>query len=577
MSQPCSAPTQPIQRSRSIHRHRLARRLTPRLLRLLFPIVLLLPALGSAASYPVGNGSGCYPTLAAALVAAAADPAAEIRLSNDVVHQTGLQLINRSLTIRGGYASCSSSTPTPGAVSQLSSASSSALLIDGVAGTRRQLLIENLELVGSYNWNGIGDPPPGVTGGIIVRGPVDVVVRGGGFRNVHAQLPGGAVRMQSLATGVPELRLEDAVIEFASSSDRGGAISCQAGSLRLLRSRIAQSSARDGGGIHASGCSVHLDDSELHGNLGFRGGSIWLTGGVGTTTRLLAARSVLFDNTATNGGGGIRAEEAEVHLVNVKLYDNNGHEGSAIRGKASLVVMLGRACTLNQVQSPVNSGCSGVAANQIRNSGSAIHLVDASLAQLTQTLLAHNNTGFAEGALIEARDSILLLQNSVLTANNGLARLIDFRAAGQLLNLDHVSIHANTLRPGGVHIVVDDSGGPNFRLQNSIFEGGTRGFPLLAGVASPDVRCMVTDVALGSTLGERLSNDPGIGADGIHLRPDSLALDFCPAGLLGDLDGDDRPFDDPAASNPSPDRLADAGADERVTIVDAIHADGFEP
>jgi hypothetical protein len=480
-----------------------------------------------------------------------------------VLHTTTLQTIRRSLVIRGGYPNCTASDPNPDLPSLVSNANGRALIIEGLSDPRYQVLLENLLFVGAGYWNGQGDAPTRSSGGIVVRGPVEVTLRGGGLQTVHAVQPGGAIRMQATAGGVPEVHVQQAEIALASSGNFGGAIACEAGTLRISDSILSDGyTPGRGGAISANACRVVVHRSVLRDNHASAGGALSIYADHSTTHRLLVEDSLFFKNDASNGGGAISLYRTFADLDNAKLVGNSSIVGAAMNVHDSFIVMRGQACTRDQASTASNSGCSGLGGHILGQNERVVNLNLNSTMQMTGTTMAGNSSSTTRSWLIHSKDSTVLLQNVVLTANTLLENLIKFKSSGQLLRLDHVSIHANTLRHNSPHIDVEDLAPPNFQVFNSIFEGYSRGFPFLTGVFSPDLHCMVTDQPLAVTGGGHLTNDPGIAADGIHLKPGSAAIDFCEPSLLGDLDGDERPYDDPNTPNASHFRVGDAGADE---------------
>lgn len=531
----------------------------------------------NAAAYYVGNGPNCYATLRAALTASESDPDAEIRLTGGVFQQTERLFIGRNLVMRGGYLSCSDSTPSPGVESWLLNTDFRTLYLDGDRGDRRRVLIEKVNFLGSHYWDGTGDAPTVSAGGLVVRGPLDLTLRSSRIEYVHARPTGGAIKMMTTAVGTPEVRLEETTISQASSSDNGGAISCEGGTLHIRDGLLIEAySPSRGGAIHASDCTVHLVDTELRNNSGAVGGALYVGGAPDASSRLFAENTLVTNNHGFNSAGGIALQSAEGYLKNVQLLGNSSAVGASIHVYGAFLRMEGRGCTLDEVSQPVASGCSGIGAHEVGIDSSSITVRNDSLLHLTQTTLAHH-MGVARAYVIDSLDSSVIFQNSTLTGNTAMEHLLRFRAAGQPLRLEQVSIHGNSLQTGRAHIAVEDPGSPDVRVINSIFEGYSRGFPLMDGVASPDIHCMVTDQPLAATGGRRDTDAPGIAGDGIHLLPDSPAIDFCEAVLFGDVDGDDRPVDVAGIDNPGPTRFTDAGADEfiPVAVSDAIYSDRF--
>jgi hypothetical protein len=536
--------------------------------------LLLLCALApaaSAATYYVGSGEGCHATLSAALVAAAGDPDAEIRLTYDTLHRTTQQTINRSLVLRGGYASCSAATPTPGQQSLLFNPDGRTLLINGITGTRRQVLAEQVTFIGQRYWNGSGTAPGGVAGGIRVTGPVDVRLRRGTMQVIHASSVGGAIRMESTTAGGPKVVLEDMEISLASSETHGGAVYCKGGRLQLLRSSIGDSyAAGNGGGIHADDCNVELTDGALRDNGGDIGGGAYLTSG----STLVAARSLIAGNAGQNGGGGLNVNGSEAYLSNVKVLGNRSAGSAAISVNRGLVATSGRMCTLAEAVTRSGPRCSSISNHLIRMDHTVINVREG-LMHVTNTTITANSSEGNRGYLFRSQDSDIVMQNVVLAGNSKLRAAQASSDTNNVLHLEHVTFHGNTSSSSGAHVAMTGSA-TRFAATNSILM--FNGYPLLEGGTSVVLRCIVADQPVSASGGSKVTSDPGIAADGVHLRGDSVAIDFCEPNLITDGDGDNRPFDVPAVPNPSATRIADAGADEYHPGggAERIHSDGFE-
>ncbi|HRQ64992.1 MAG TPA: hypothetical protein PKZ76_09040 [Xanthomonadaceae bacterium] len=572
----CCFPSPTVDFRRERHCNRTGRHTIARLAAL-FTLLLTGP-LASAANYYVGVGAECYPTLADALAASAEDPAAEIRLLIGT-HTTSRQFISRSLTLRGGYSSCTAPTPASGVRSGLLNPDNRTLVIDGAADDRRQVLIENISFSGNRYWNG-DDPPGGIAGGVVVRGPVDVTLRNSSLEFVHASQPGGAITMLSLPSGVPSVTLEDSLITNASSEQDGGGIHCAAGNVTLRRSTISNGRSADrGGAIHANTCEVDIHDSLFVHNRTRLGGAIYSTGsGSSPRTRLFARRTQFRSNDAADTGGALLLSNADAYLEDVKFLSNRSVFGHALWAYSSFVSMEGRSCTRFTASSS-EAICSAFSGHQMSADHTMISLRNSSVMVLAQTMLA-NNVGAARTQLIDSRHSYLLAYNSSFTANTALEKIIHFRGDNHTLHLEHVSMHGNDLISGRaqVEIIDDDPSTPTtpvFRVKNSIVEGASRGFPFTL-TGAPGLECVVIDQPW-SGLYILQTDDPGIDDDGLHLKANSPAIDFCLplASSSIDADGDPRPHDDPNMPDAGPGRTADAGADERLER-SVLFASGFE-
>lgn len=294
----------------------------------------------------VGNGAGCmHASLQSAIdVAAMSIDDDQIRISGDPNPETALHIVNidaahGALTLIGGYATCSSATPTPGVRSVIHGTSPNAALsiIDVTAATLR-----NLEIRDGANAS--------LGGGIaiVANRPSTIVLVDTDVRN---NTLGGGVSIVRTASDITadEVRLDlrgtSGII--ANSGINGGGVHCRDATVRVLdQAHIHWNLATTGhgGGLFAHDCRVELAAympngvlwrNATGGSTG-RGGGLYVEGAAASVavydTDAFDGGTTLASNRARYGGAIAAADGAQVRLyAGTLLLDNQADlEGGAI-------------------------------------------------------------------------------------------------------------------------------------------------------------------------------------------------------------------------------------------------------
>ncbi len=555
---------------------------------------------GPAPVFWVGAGPPCnFQTLQTA-IGAVPDGAILHLASNQAYDDINVMILDKSLTIQGGYADCTG-TPSNELTVLTGAAAGSApvLLID--SGTfHRDVVLRYLAVRG------------GLRGGIEVSGYETVSIERSRI-DANDAPDGGGVRVLGVAPDTTLLKLTESIVGSGAVPPVGG-----------------NHADGDGGGIYCTNATVQLRGAAVRGNqaagVGGAGGGIYLeqcvlqTGyNVYATAELGPFTALVSDNLAAGPGGGIYASDASILQLGpasdrIAIEDNhttyNGGgvylhgagtqltgDGISIDGNVADAfggagyVTESAQITLKRNTPPpppapaagekggfvLSTGCSRpvecstVSGNRAEaNTGGAFYVAGASLT-LLQTLVSAN---YSEGGsvLLVHDGSVVRIENSLIAANdaNGfnLVRVID----GSSLAINSSTIAGNATGATLVRLF-SDGGANNLFLGNSI-------------VWQPDTTVLqdtLIDTVTSTCMNahENLSiiaqtHDPGFvdAADGDYrLHAGSANIDACtdPFALQTvDILGRWRPTD------LGPDHGSgdfDRGAYE---LPDRIFADGFD-
>nr|HRC86869.1 hypothetical protein [Thermoanaerobaculia bacterium] len=370
-----------------------------------------------AAQYNVGTGTGCtHSNLSDALIAAAGNPGLDtIHLLSGSTHQ-GQFLVAGPLTIEGGYASCTATTPT-GFSSVVGDNANRALFVlvsNGAVVTLSRLQIHGGNVTGdgggiyltgqgSLLLSGtlvFSNTATGAGGGVYVNGASGLFVHLGGSSAITAN---SANRGGGLAcSGATEIQLDQAELvgNNTATTDGGGvylASSCAlyslaGGSFAGIAGNIA---GNRGGGVYAeTQANLNLDGSSrglsaLTGNQAVDGAGAYLTG-VGTILRSYGGS--ITANTASSHGGGLFVDNGAGAYLTTGLNAFNG-------------------CT-DMVR------CSLLSANQAAIGG-GLFVDHVSGVTLQATFVEHNTATLFSSVIGVAGGSSATFDSSVVAQNSG--------------------------------------------------------------------------------------------------------------------------------------------------------------
>lgn len=550
----------------------------------------------------VGDGSGqcTYTTIQAAIDDA--PPNSEIRVTTD--HGTFVEnlIVDKNLTIKGGYSSCG--------LAQLDSrADENRTIVQGNAGQSIMTVLgdnRQFSLSGFRFENGqYGGLTP--AGGLTLAGESsEYLIERVDFINNTGFYGGGLY-----VSGDSQVSLVHSEVRL-NQADLGGGIYCTSGATVHLRigSEVKHNQAIDGGGLYANDCRVELKigspgalDGIALNNADDFGGGVYLHHSELSIqsdpeydqfapTRL-ALNTANVDGDASGGGGAVAAYHSTVNIGFGRFTRNrvrDGHGGAILLNNSDLKVDTLVYClfyndvcadfvenTASQLHHPGTYVGGAIHAHEFSNVatagtplrtyfienkadlGSAMHLYDNTTAHIQSSYFIENGElGFGDtddqsvvtvdGANTEARIRFSTFGNNATMAalNVKGGGTIDLRGA-----IVH-DIHNN-------NVINNEDGSGFFHGCNIYNEGDSMG-----AVSFPS---LVTD-------------DPGFvdpANQSYHLKPDSVAIDRCNlAGIIeairSDLDGDTRAIDWLNVDQGVGDY--DAGGDE---YNDVIFESGFDP
>jgi len=558
-----------------------------------------------------------------------------ILLSSNQTYQTAGLIDSRNVSIEGGYASCSASTPTPRATSQIGpfpEATERLLTLRRTAlgPTDYSVSLRNIDVVG---------PAPG--GAILAEGRVDIflidsTVRDAGSPALRA---GGGI----LVLNGARIHLRAGSQIRGNRADLGGGIYCSASAVNIESSEVliaGNVAAQLGGGMFLTqSCNLVWDpDTQstqggINGNRAVVGGGIYATNDADIWSTLQGTADGprrLVANVAEFFGGGIALlADSSLRLSNIQVVSNTAgivggpasqgncggiySELSTIRlqqfqidgnvaRRAGGGVCLQRSefigepldlCIDGGCRSSVNNpagdfGCTSGACrsssfNRAGSTGGAYLIGDASTLELDQTRIIGNSAALGSGLYAEDTDAstartTVRVRNALLVGNNA--------SSAHLLALQNsqFALTSSTIADNlsGSSTLID-LGGSTLDLRASILldpAGSVLRAPLGTTLST---RCLITqeNASLIANGGNATVTAPGFvdaATGNYRLLPQANAADAC-ARLAGDLplfdiSGNPRPVDLPLQNIGG---AWDIGAYETPNLItDGLFADGFE-
>ena len=542
---------------------------------------LVLAAPGAtipAAIITVGSDISCnYTNITSALFAALVAGPDEIRIAvnqeyNDVyIHLTNWSpATSGALTIRGGFADCSTGTPVT--LTELKGTLVNPVIeVDTTTQPTSELTIRDLALSDSGQE------------GLLAEGGARVTIQ-------HSQIGYNALSGIAAYDGA-EVSSDLSTIIWLND---GGGITCTGGSVVTTASYITANTGTAGGGIAAgTGCEVNLlPGVDISGNGANLGGGIHASGGATIQvdgTPPSSRRTWISFNDATDKGGGIYATGAgtTVTLRNAFVDANDAvNAGGGIWASGGAVVTMDRV-TGNCFEPGF---CSELNSNRLTSGvdGIAAWVEGGADVNLFQTRVIANSIppSSVGGSLfyVTGAGSNLILEGVPMALNKDFESLVK-AASNSFAGIAFVSASGNTSNGGLTHArPIALGGGATATLNSSIFWPNS---PVLAGATGAsltEVDCLIlsdaSNLPVGasfvSTLDPQFRNAP---AADLHLLSNSPAIDYCDTffyvPLQPDGDNESRGLDYAGSTNGSPGPaggIFDLGFDEHRPIFE----DGFE-
>jgi hypothetical protein len=539
-------------------------------------------------------GNGCtYATIAAAI--AAANPGDRLLIEGGVTFVENL-IINKNLTLQGGYVGCASGSTDRTTLD--GNASNSVVQVN----PSLTVSLENLNLTnGNSGFEGGGIVfalSPG-TGSLQLT---NISIYG----NRSAWGGGLWVGEDAEVIGV------NVQIYYNTATAYGGGVRLFGGRISLSYSNIYGNSAPYGGGVYATqhcgynpsidlptyadvyqntattgaglGGGIYLregtvlaaDCSDIYYNDAIEGGGAYL---ITSTLTIQGDCSEIMLNTATGNGGGVYAQGSTINMdLDAELYSNSAGtsgggaylDNSDLWGDKALIWYNtadydgGGVYATNTSLLDMDLGgyaCSGPRCSRLSNNtanisvgyGGGVYAYSSSEVDLRQIFIENNSANL--GGAVYAFQSPVYLYNDLVAYNNASGNVGDgLRLNASSLSGEHNTIAHNDAGGATTGHAIDMASGATLALQNAIVWGHASSISDLAQTVS------CSDVQGGYAGTDNLNIDPQFvdpASINFHLQSTSPVLDRCSAGQTVDFDNEARPVTYIRPGSPY-----DIGADE---------------
>lgn len=393
-------------------------------------------------------GSGCtYTTIQDAVDAVASGGSATLLARNQTFNES-VTIVNKSITLIGGYSSCTAGSSTGISTLDASGTSSPALNLFASSGSR-SLRVERFDLT-----NGTGVVAPFVpfpAGGLNVwtdsSASSNTIVDNVWIFQNSTEFDGGGVAFHGNGSGIATFRNGSRIYQNTVTGDdaRGGGLFCQGSHAIVIRGGRIHSNAAGsssdangrGGGLYLDGCSLSwfahpangatTGSGSLDNNAAFGyGGGIYATGGADVFLRgahdgapaASTAPLIIRDNDALDDGaagiigfgGAVYATGSGTTVTADRTWIYNH---SVPRNGGAFHVSDGAEVTIERSTELCHDGrlCSRLFDNAASGVGGALYVRDAaSKATVRRTILADNSGQpfyIADGGTLEMTDSVV--------------------------------------------------------------------------------------------------------------------------------------------------------------------------
>ncbi len=549
---------------------------------------VFLSGSSDAAIFRVGNGINCtHSRLVDAIASAEANGTSsdEIRLSqnNNENSFVGTRfIIDQSLEIIGGFATCGSNTASFGVRTSILGSTYSAFSIANQSSNRAIVTLRNLDLNGSK--------PKSGGGAVAVFGHVEMTLSNTALRNNLAER-GGGVYVDGMAFAQPaQLNLlSSEIINNTASKDGGGVYCARGASIRMdAASNILENKAGGfGGGAMLDRCVWRQQGGRIGKNVASDGGAVFARTSskiyIEMGLRRREAVSSLVDSNIASRGAGIALTGAGTTLDarGLAIIGNgdpspNLHQTAVSTQGVALWVGEGAFASLQRDLRCIdkNYSCSVISGNHgiqlFTTLPSIVKATDGGRIFITQTEVALNTSKDegavrSSGSIFDAGrfqggsdESLIELHNSRIVANTAVAifgavryRYIGVGGGsidGALLTIDGNSIE--TFLAGAPDFVFGEPIHPSHvpvRLRASILNEEAPLMDATRYVLAPDgaLDCLISRQAIGVPTTRSMIIDPFLDVASVPLS-NSPAIDFCSDENLPlmemDLLGNPRPI-----------------------------------
>lgn len=501
----------------------------------------VLPALALAAALPshaadisVGAGAFCtVHTIGEALdIARTTDGPDTIRLANDQAYANQSLIIDTSLTLTGGFASCNDTEPS-GQTAIIGTHIWPTLWVAGAPQNLSEVRLEHIDVSGGS----AGDI--GLGGGLAVTGRALVSIADAQFHH-NSNTVGGGISLNGAGTIVVLERNVD--IHDNAATRVGGGVLVEGGALRVRPHNVTvrDNTAGNGGGVAivASGSvSVSSDiddrDTPINGFLIRNNAANNLGGGVfvhGAASNFLADDTVVRNNSAAEGGG---------------VYAGNGGYAQLARFREGPF----RHC-------PLDMECLRVSDN-IAGRGGAVAVRSGAVARIDDTIVRGNSADAGTAFALHGEPSRLSINGSLVVRNPcteaapGCAAIV---TTGGFLAFEHTTFADNADSDSLVYGEGDEGALiTHIQGQSSLVAGKDWLFAFDAALPTVHYDCILKDRGVVEATAERSDVQPVVFQNAergdYHLAPGNAAIDYCDdapvSSLSPDLEDTPRGQDSP--------------------------------
>ena len=520
------------------------------------------PGLEAASFFTVGSDINCsHTTIQSAVSAASSGDVISVMNETFQGDAALFNVINKSLTIRGGRVDCN-----PG------SSISGYTKLFGTGMTNPDSIIELTDSAGGMDVN---------LSTFNISSGQDDIDDGGG---IEISGKSSATLAQRL-----HLRLSD-VIVHVNVSDNGGGIHMTDGKLTISNeSNIATNTANThGGGIYCLNGEIILSTDSIIGNgpgvfdvgntAGDSGGGVFLDScdlTLDATDGVTGA--YILDNSATLSGGGIVAsnsstvnlngDKAWVNLneassgggiyafSNSTVYGyNSSIKGNSADGGGGVYLFGASLFLLRSADYPCHGKCNELSENHASTHSGAVYHDGGEV--MLDGVWIEGNYSLASGMIMESRNT-LTVRNSMILNNRypqgeaGSAEAL-FDVINSSATLEYTTVAANKIDPGGLLLKLNDPGASADLDSNIIWDNENNLYPIGGdpGATFTQANNMNDTGFPGSSAGAFFL----VPGSNYHIAATSPAVDSGTESLtqLHDIDGEPRGLQE----------TPDAGADE---------------
>jgi hypothetical protein len=571
----------------------------------------------AAVQFRVGTDTACsHATLQAAVNALPASGAHEIRIANSTTYTAqAITISARTVTMRGGYATCDAAGG--GTRALLSGAGGSSNSVLTIGGSGNDIILEDLNLIrGDEVASGNG-------GGIDFRGTGTLTLRNVGISQNYAGY-GGGIHFAA-ENGTAELRIEaGTTILLNTAQYSGGGVRLEGRATMTMvapNSSIADNDALGinpannqpmygtGGGVmvvapaKAYIASSGIGNGTIVGNRARYGGGVGVVGSDETDDNAyLYLYSVdplrpvrVYGNRASNTGGGIFADTVSLSTgllcsFDVRIDGNVAQEGSAIYADSdfgTIGLTFGSrafintdapeyACTrpMGSVRCAAGVPCSTIEGNRTENSagnataGAAILVQNDGYMTLTRVSI-RNNVGAHALRAFEANIGLGTVAMAGNTLSGPLLRLED----ESTLRVADATLAGNTIAASQV---ISLNGSLDMR-RSILWQPGKTSLTQSDGSRTLNqvFASEIASLGAGASATPPRLVDPDRGD--VRLRASSLAVDYLEAIPGNDFDVENLPRNRRLDVIPrTPGFVRDLGAHERQTVAPLLYNTDFD-